>query len=248
MGFDLHAVKRNWLPVGGAIVSILLLAMLVLVAGCQGGNQDAMRKAVAAKENVPLKASPDYRMGAGDVLTIEVRGQPDLTKTAVVRPDGKVTLVLLDDVFVQGLTTAEIDDKVTRSYNQYIVNADVTVSVVGFNSQKVYVWGQVFRQGDQPFDGEVTLVDALARAGGANERAETKRILLTRGGTVRELNFYRVVIDGDNTDNVYLQDGDLIFVPPTVFARVGMALDNIFYPFRNLFAFLFLEKEIDSVW
>jgi polysaccharide export outer membrane protein len=207
-----------------------------------------MKSALLPKKDVPLKASPDYRIGAADVLTIEVRGQPDLTKTVVVRPDGKITLVLLDDVFVQGLTAAEIDDKITRLYNEYIVNADVTVSVVGFNSQKVYVWGQVARQGDQPFDGEVTIVDALARAGGPNERAETKKVLLTRAGQVHQLDFYRIVIKGDPRDDVYLQDGDIIFVPPTVFARVGMALDNIFYPFRNLFAFLFLEKEVQSVW
>jgi protein involved in polysaccharide export with SLBB domain len=88
----------------------------------------------------------------------------------------------------------------------------------------------------------------MAGAGGSNDRAETKSILLTRAGQVHKINFYRLVIMGDRKDYVYLQDGDIIFVPPTAWARVGMALDNIFYPFRNLFAFLFLEKEVESVW
>ena len=91
-------------------------------------------------------------------------------------------------------------------------------------------------------------MDAIARAGGPNQRAETKKVLLTRAGQVHKLDLYRIVIKGDFKDNVYLQDGDIIFMPPTAWARVGMALDNIFYPFRNLFAFLFLEKEVESVW
>lgn len=246
MSLRSRLVKHCWSPVGGMVLGILLVAACILVIGCQS-QQDAVRRAVAPNANIPLKESPDYRLGAADVMTVEVRGQPELTKTVVVRPDGKMTLVLLDDVYVLGLTTTEIDDKVTRLYNEYIVNADVTVSVVGFNSQKIYVWGQVFRQGDQPFDGQVSIVDAMAMAGGPNERAETKKILLTREGKVHQIDFYRIVIKGDRTDYVYLQDGDIIFVPPTVFARVGMALDNIFYPFRNLFAFLFLEKEVEGV-
>jgi polysaccharide biosynthesis/export protein len=248
MGLGSEGLRRCGSPVGRAALVVALLAVIVLAVGCSGSDQEAVRQAVAPRENVPLKASPDYRVGDSDVLTIEVRGQPELAKTVVVRPDGKITLVLLDDVFVQGLSTVEVDDKLTRLYNEYIVNADVTVSVVGFNSQKVYVWGQVFRQGDQPYDGEVTIMDAMARAGGPNGRAETKKVLLTRAGTVHQLDFYRIVIKGDSTDDVYLQDGDIIFVPPTTWARWGMALDNIFYPFRNLFAFLFLEKEIESVW
>ena len=90
-----------------------LLALCLLVAGCQS-EQQVVRTAIAPKANVPLKASPDYRVGASDVLTIEVRAQPDLAKTVVVRPDGKITLVLLDDVYVQGLNLQEIDDKLTR--------------------------------------------------------------------------------------------------------------------------------------
>lgn len=246
MSFRASLVKRCGSPAVQVVLGVLLLVVCALVAGCQS-DQRAVRQAVAPQANTPLKASPDYRLGASDVVTVEVRGQPELTKTAVVRPDGKITLVLLDDVYVQGLTTAEIDDKLTRSYNEYIVNADVTISVVGFNSKKIYVWGQVFRQGDQPFDGEVTIIDAMARAGGPNERAETKKVLLTRAGQVHQLDFYRIVIKGDTRDIVYLQDGDIIFVPPTFPARVGMALDNIFYPFRNLFAFLFLEREVASV-
>ena len=230
----------------GSMISGMLVLCL-LVVGCQS-EQQVIRAAIAPKANVPLKASPDYRVGASDVLTIDVRAQPDLVKTVVVRPDGKITLVLLDDVYVQGLNLQEIDEKLTRLYNEYVVNADITVSMVGFNSQKIYVWGQVFRQGDQPFDGGLTLVDAVSRAGGNNQRAETKKVLLTRAGQVYKLNLYNIVIKGKSQDNVYLQDGDIIFVPPTVWARAGMALDNIFYPFRNLFAFLFLEREIEAVW
>jgi len=233
-------------PVAMLVLGVVLVGVSTLLIGCQG-EQTAVSQALKPKENVPLMASPDYRVGASDVLTVEVRGQQDLTKTVVVRPDGKITLVLLDDVYVLGLTTAELDDKLTRLYNGYIVNADVTVTMVGFNSQRVYVWGQVMQQGDQPFDGEVTIMDAIARAGGPNQRAETKKILLTRNGQVHQLNFYRIVINGDSSDYVFLQDGDIIFVPPTAWARVGMALDNVFYPFRNLFAFLFLEKEVEGV-
>ena len=236
----------------GAKVPVVLVALCVLtlvfslIVGCESSS-DQVRTAMGPRMNEPLKPSPLYTVGAADVVTIDVRGHPELSKTAVVRPDGMISMVLLDDVFVTGQTAMEVDDKLTRMYNEYIVNADVTVSIVGFNSQRIYVWGQVGRQGDQPFPGEMTLADAVARAGGPNQRSEPKKILLTRAGQVHVVNLYDIVIKGNFSENVYLQNGDMIFVPPNNWARVGMALDNIFFPFRNLFAFLFLEKEVSSV-
>jgi polysaccharide export outer membrane protein len=191
--------------------------------------------------------TPDYRVGAGDVVQVEVRGQPDLSRAAVVRPDGKLTLVLLDDVYVSGMTPAEIDEKLTRLYNEYIVGADVTVSMVGLNSKYIYVIGQVGREGPMPYTGEMTILQAIARAGGVNFRAEPKAIQVARNGKVWKVNYDDIVIKAQRGQNMYLQPDDIVFVPLNGFARAGYALDNMFFPLRSFMSFIFLGDSIDEL-
>lgn len=227
----------------------LLLAALVLAFGCtsQQAERQAKFENKLAEAPKPLIRSPDYRVGASDIIRVEVRGQPDLDRGAVVRPDGKITLRLLGDVYVSGMTPEEIDEKITRMYGEYIVGADVTVSVVGLNHQTFEIWGAVPREGPQPYRGEITIREALARAGGTLPRAEPKAIQITRGNKVWKVNLDDMVIKGRTDQNVYIQPGDVIFVPLNGFARVGFALDNIFFPIRSFFSFVFLGDSVSDL-
>ena len=93
-------------------VVLLLLAAAVMVCGC--ANDDKAFRDKIDEIQKPVIKSPDYRVGASDVIHVEVRGQPDQTRSVIIRPDGKVTLGLLGDVYVSGMTPMEIDEKITR--------------------------------------------------------------------------------------------------------------------------------------
>jgi len=226
-------------------VLLLLFAAIALVCGC-ANDQQGFHNLIDEKQK-PVIKSPDYTVGASDVLSVEVRGQPDLSKAVLIRPDGKVTLRLLGDVYVSGMTPTEIDEKLTRLYKEYIVGADVTVSVVGLNSQQIYVMGQVPREGAQPYTGELTILQAIARAGGTNFRAEPKAIQVARNGKVWKVNLDDIIIKAKRGQNMYLQPDDIVFVPLNGFARLGFAMDNMFFPLRSFFSFIFLGDSVSDL-
>ena len=223
----------------------MLLMLVTLVASC-ANDQQAFHDLIKQKQ-MPVIESPDYTVGASDVLQVEVRGQPDLARAAVVRPDGKITLRLLGDVYVSGMTPEDIDERLERLYQEYIRGAEVTVSVVALNSKTIYVIGQVPREGPQPYTGEMTILDAIARAGGTNFRAEPKAIQIARNGKVWKVNLDDIVIKGKRGQNMFLQPDDIVFVPLNGFARAGFALDNMFFPLRSFFSFIFLGDSVSDL-
>jgi len=226
------------------IVVPLLLAVMFLIFGCADQREFQTK---IKQPTRPLIKTDDYRAGASDVISVEVRGQPDLSRAVLIRPDGKVTLRLLGDVYVSGMTPSEIDEKLTRMYKEYIVGADVMVAVVAFNSKQIYVWGQVPREGPQPFTGELTIQQAISRAGGTLHRAEPKAIQIVRNKKVWKVNLDDIVIHGKTDQNMYLQPGDIVFVPLNGYARVGFALDNLFFPLRSVFSFVFLGDSVSDL-
>jgi len=123
----------------------------------------------------------------------------------------------------------------------------VTVSVVGVNSQEIYVFGSVDRIGPQPYTGEMTILQAISRAGGMLFRAEPKAVQVARDGKVWKVNMEDIVIKAKRGQNLYLQPNDIIFVPLNGFARAGFALDNIFFPLRSFFSFIFLGDSVSDL-
>jgi polysaccharide export outer membrane protein len=229
-----------------SLVLLVLMVLVAVVAGCvQPLGPHPLPSPNAAQ---PLMKTEDYRVGTTDVIHIEVRGQPDLSQTVVIRPDGKITLSLLKDVYISGMTSAEIDEKLSRLYKEYIVGADLTVSIVGFNSKQIYIFGQVGRAGPMPFEGEMTILEAIAKAGDVLPRGEPKAIQLVRDGKVWKIDMEQIVLYGRTDQNVYLKEGDIIYVPLGGFARFGFALDNIFFPVRSVFSFIFLYDAAEDLW
>jgi protein involved in polysaccharide export with SLBB domain len=224
--------------------TVALLLAMVSLFGCTTQQSLKTRIEEPAK---PMIWSGDTRVGASDVLRVEVRGQGDMLQTVVVRPDGKISLRLLDDVYVSGMTVSETDAVLTRKYREYFVGADVTVSMIALNSQKIYVFGQVAREGPQAYTGELTVLEAVSRAGGVLPRAEPKAVQVKRKNKVWKVNMDDIVIGGRTDQNIYLQPDDVVFVPLNGFARVGFALDNIFFPVRSLFSFVFLGDSVSDL-
>jgi polysaccharide export outer membrane protein len=165
---------------------------------------------------VPLSA--DYKIGAGDILSINVWKEPDASVPgAVVRSDGKISVPLLKDVSVQGLTTAEVERILTQRLAEFIPGADVTVLVRESHSKKIYMLGAVKREGPLPMQGPMTTFQAIAEAGGFTDYAKPKKIYVIRSenGKQKRLPFdYEAVIKGENPEkDIALQADDVIFVP-----------------------------------
>jgi polysaccharide export outer membrane protein len=174
---------------------------------------------LGAKQTAVNRGVPDdYRIGAGDVLEINVWKEPDATVHAVVvRPDGKISMALLKEVDVVGLTPVELEKKITDGLAKLINSPDVTIIVTGINSKKIYVSGKVKKEGPIPYTYRMTVMQALSEAGGITEYAKKKAIYVLRNDNGREFKFpfdYSAVLKGQRMElNIPLEPGDVIVVP-----------------------------------
>ena len=157
-----------------------------------------------------------YVIGPEDVLHIAVWREPDLTATLPVRPDGKISLPLLNDVQASGLTPQQLAGSLTEKLKKYVADPRVTVVVTQINSKRVYMVGEVFHPGPMPLIANMTVLQALSSAG-LNQFANTKRIyvLRTENGKQQKLPVnYRKLVKGEQIEQNYLlQPGDEIVVP-----------------------------------
>ena len=160
---------------------------------------------------------PNYEIGVQDVLDVEVWKEPDISRMVPVRPDGKISLPLLNDVQAAGLTPAQLTEQITTGLAKYITNPQVTVIVSQINSQRFYILGQVGRAGPYLLLPGMTVLQALSNAGGFTEFANVKRIYVIRKENGKEdkipFNYKDVASGKHNEQNIVIRAGDTIFVP-----------------------------------
>ncbi len=165
----------------------------------------------------PATTDPSYVIGPEDVLDINVWKEPDMTRVVPVRPDGKISLPLINDVQAAGSTPQQLATDVTNKLRKFLTEPQVTVIVTAINSQRVFVVGEVLRAGAFPLIPGMTVLQALASAGGFTTFADVKKIHVMRlvNGKHTEMPFnYREVLKGDNPDqNIKLEPGDTVVVP-----------------------------------
>jgi polysaccharide export outer membrane protein len=153
----------------------------------------------------------DYRLVPGDKLRIEVYKDPQLSQSLQVRPDGKITLPLLGDIPAAGKTSLELRDSIAGSLTTYINNPTVTVIVVETEPPVFYVMGEVADPGPYPVKGKVSVIQALAMAGGFKDFAKTGDIKIRRGNQMLKFD-YKAALKDENKQT-YVQPGDTIIVP-----------------------------------
>jgi polysaccharide export outer membrane protein len=165
------------------------------------------------------KPAPDpnaFRIGVEDVLDIAVRNDTELQKVVPVRPDGKISLPLINDIPAAGLTPMELRDMLTERFAAYIQNPNVSVVVREIHSLKVSVLGNVRMPGRYELKGNSTVLDALALAQGFTDFAARRKIVILRrdGEAQQRLRFdYDAAIKGDGNKNILVRSGDIIVVP-----------------------------------
>jgi polysaccharide export outer membrane protein len=170
-------------------------------------------------DNSPKAATTDsnYVIGAQDVLDISVWKEPEVSRVVPVRPDGKISLPLLNDVQAAGLNPGQLAAQITESLKKFVTNPQVTVIVTTINSQRVYLLGEVSRPGAFPLLPNMTVLQALSSAGGFTQFAREKKIYVLRNEDGKQTKHpfdYKAVIEGKNQDqNIVLKAGDTIVVP-----------------------------------
>jgi polysaccharide export outer membrane protein len=186
----------------------------------------------------PLVREETYRLGAADEIEIFVLPQEEVNRVVTIRPDGKISLPLVGDVFVEGMTPNAVAEKLTAEFSKYLKDPSVSVIVTGFNSKKIFVIGEVFRQGAYPYTGEMSVFEAVQEAGSFTRRASLGRVLLVRGDLnnpdVIDINLKAVVKKGLAEKNLFLRPNDIVYVPPNGFAATGYAMEQILLPFMPL--------------
>jgi polysaccharide export outer membrane protein len=199
----------------------LVLAVVPARAQEPAGSRQTAQPAIPAMAGDTVKksatADPNYVIGAQDILDINVWKEPDVSRVVPVRPDGKISLPLLNDVQAAGLTPAQLAEQVTESLKKYVTNPQVTVIVTTINSQRVYILGEVTRPGAFPLLPGMSVLQALSSAGGFTQFAKVKSIFVRRVENGKEAKYlfnYKDVINGKRPEeDILLKAGDTIVVP-----------------------------------
>ncbi|MGI4757110.1 MAG: polysaccharide biosynthesis/export family protein [Janthinobacterium lividum] len=211
-------------------LSVLSLACLFLsgTAGAQAGSRPVLTAAPQApaqtsapaaspgKNGASMALSPEYRIGAYDLLQVTVWKELQLSGSFPVRPDGMISLVLLGDVPAAGVTPMQLGQNITEALKKYIQDPLVTVTVAAVNSQKVYVVGQVGHVGPIDLSPGMTPLEAIAAAGGLTTYANGKNCYILRGpaGQQKKLPFdYKKALKGKPDQAITLQTGDTVVIP-----------------------------------
>lgn len=200
------------------LACITLLGCAATGMWAQEGGQigSAPAKPAAATGAPSPETAGDYVIGADDTLHIAVWKEPDLSATLPVRPDGKISLPLLNDIPAAGMTPMQLADSITEKLRKYVADPRVTVVVTAMNSHRVFVTGEVAKPGAMALLPNMTVLQALSSAG-FTQFANLKRIYLLRNENGRQVKIpfnYKEVVKGLHPEqNILLQPGDTLVVP-----------------------------------
>jgi polysaccharide export outer membrane protein len=186
-------------------------------AAMQAGPTTAATTQAQSKQALPTADDTNYLIGPEDVLVVSVWKEPEVSGAVNVRPDGKISMPLLNDVQAAGLTPMALKNDITEKLTKFIAEPRVTVMVTATNSQRVFVLGEVGRPGTLPLSPNMTVLQAISAAGGLTPFANQKKIyvLRTEGGKQQKHMFnYKEVLKGENeAQNIELKAGDTLVVP-----------------------------------
>jgi polysaccharide export outer membrane protein len=178
------------------------------------------RKSSSGKSlpDIPHADNAPYLIGPLDVLVIKVWGQQNLTGPVDVAADGNISMPLIGDVKADGLTKEQLKGEIARRLSEYLNNPEVDVQVVKINSKSFFVYGAVGKPGEYPLIKATTVLDAMSSVSGFGGFANTKKIYILRkapSGEMKKIYFnWKEVSQGKRMEqNIYLQNGDRIFVP-----------------------------------
>jgi polysaccharide export outer membrane protein len=199
------------------LIVFVFAAAVVTSAQTPGTNPKPAAAGRTAAATSPAAVPPGYVIGADDVLSIVFWRDKEMSADVVVRPDGHISLPLLNDVRAAGLTPEQLREELLRAASKYIEDPTAAVVVKEIKSRNVFITGNVARPDRYPLTGDMNVMQLIALAGGLQEYADSESILILRtaGGKQQQLRFnYKDVLKLKRPEqNVVLQPGDTVVVP-----------------------------------
>lgn len=219
------------------ITCALLLVCAFFMNGCTKTYTDYSS---FINEPRPLVTATEYRMAPPDTVQIYSKRIREIHRhTETVSPDGKLTLPLLGRIYVAGMTTEEVEAELKIMAQEFYEDADVSVRVVDYASKKIFVFGEVARPGPYTYNGANTVLGTMSRAQ-PTRLADPSKILVLRpnedGEMIRKMtvDMNKMVKDGDLLLNAVMEEGDIIYVPPTPLAAVALGFQQLLLPFQPI--------------
>lgn len=175
----------------------------------------------------------DYRINTGDLLSVVFYGDPSVDRQVKVRPDGKISFPRVGDIPAAGLTPVELSTAISELYAEYLRNPEATVIVEELGNQIVYVMGEVFRPGEVPIHGQITLSQAITGAGGWTTTGQLSSVMVLRRGGWEKPRAVRIdlkkVLEGTRLNyDLALQPFDIVYIPQTFIGNLGDFSINFF--------------------
>jgi len=211
----------------------LCFAVIATGFGCSASNKDILDFLQAHEHKV---SAIEYRIGVPDRIAIDAPRILEIDGEAQqIQPDGKINLNLLGEVRVVGMTAKEIAAKMQVLAGKYYLDPKVNVRVVGYASKKYYIFGQVSGKGPFAYTGKDTLLDIMARSGLTflSWKSQVRVIRPSHDKKERRVlvvNVDKMIKEGDLSANILIEPGDIIFVPPTPLAWVGLKIRELLFP------------------
>ena len=200
---------------------VLMVLGLGIAFGLRGQEKPKVQelKPVNAPAEMPAADTPaapvdpkTYRIGPEDVVSIMVWREKEMSGMFVVRPDGRITLPLAGEIMVSELTPEQVQSKVVELYSKFINKPEVSVSLARIGSKKYYLVGQVMRTGTFPLVVPINVLEAINSAGGFQEYANKKKVIILRGDKQLKFNYAEVIKGKNMAQNVQVEHGDHIIV------------------------------------
>jgi polysaccharide export outer membrane protein len=202
--------------------SVAMLSVLLLVLGLVDGSTAAPAQPTPSNPAVP----DNYILGPGDQIEVNVFGEPDLTRTVTIKPDGIIALPLINQVAAVGKTAMQLEVELTRLYSKYLKKPSISVLVRQFRTNPIYVMGEVSKPGRYDLTYDMTFLDALTLAGGGTDKANLDGAQLVRVENGKSkaipIKANQMIQGKAATPNLKLQPGDLVYVP-----RRGLGIMDI---------------------
>lgn len=193
----------------------------------------------AAQKTVDIeKPAETYRIKAGDKLSVKFLNHPELNELALtVRPDGFISLQMIEDIKAEGATATELKKKVEKGYDEILLNPVISVNIAEFVPPAFFIGGQINRPGKYSLRDGNSMIKAIFLAGGFTKEANRRMVLYARADangkwSVREINVLKLIEKLSSGDDIALNDGDYIFVPDSKLSKFNKALEGFqsFFP------------------
>ena len=224
--------KRNRLF--KCVLLMLLITVLIGNTGCARFLKPTKKLDYSVyNPKTSISARGEYVIGVRDILDVAVWRCPELETTVMVRPeDGKISLPLIGEVEAAGMTPRELALSISRKMAYYVKDPRVAVAVKQIGNKKVFIMGQVLRNGTVQLERGDRIIDLITRAGGFTDNAVPSCTHIVRGGyqdpEIVRVNLARLIFKGDTSQNVYLKEGDIVYVPENEIEQLNYVLRKIF--------------------